>query len=69
MGEQTKEVKDRKGKSQQHQGEDVTKGTVDAVEKGRKLKEGIDKILDTIDEVLEENAAEFTKNYVQKGGE
>ena len=69
MGEQTKEVKDRKGKSQQHQGEDVTKGTVSAVEKGKKIKENIDKILDTIDEVLEENAAEFTKNYVQKGGE
>ncbi|HYJ23709.1 MAG TPA: ubiquitin-like protein Pup, partial [Acidimicrobiia bacterium] len=25
--------------------------------------------LDEIDEVLEENAEEFVKNYVQKGGE
>lgn len=39
------------------------------VEKGKELKEGIDKIIDTIDGVLEENAEEFVKNYVQKGGE
>ena len=31
--------------------------------------EEIDDLLDEIDEVLEENAAEFVKNYVQKGGE
>ena len=29
----------------------------------------IDDLLDEIDEVLEENAEEFVKNYVQKGGE
>jgi ubiquitin-like protein Pup len=33
------------------------------------MKENIDKLLDEIDEVLEENAEEFVKNYVQKGGE
>jgi len=31
--------------------------------------EEIDDLLDEIDEVLEENAEEFVKNYVQKGGE
>ncbi|GBD83722.1 prokaryotic ubiquitin-like protein Pup [bacterium BMS3Abin02] len=31
--------------------------------------EEIDGLLDEIDEVLEENAEEFVKNYVQKGGE
>jgi ubiquitin-like protein Pup len=31
--------------------------------------EGLDDLLDEIDEVLEENAEEFVKNYVQKGGE
>ena len=35
------------------------------VETGQRLKEEIDEI----DKVLEENAAEFVKNYVQKGGE
>jgi ubiquitin-like protein Pup len=39
------------------------------VEKGKQMKENIDKLLDEIDSVLEENAEEFVKNYVQKGGE
>lgn len=30
---------------------------------------GIDALLDEIDDVLEENAEEFVKQYVQKGGE
>ena len=29
----------------------------------------LDDLLDEIDSVLEENAEEFVKNYVQKGGE
>lgn len=33
------------------------------------LKGEMDDILDEIDEVLEENAEEFIKSYVQKGGE
>ena len=37
--------------------------------KGEKLKEEMDDILDEIDSVLEENAEEFIKSYVQKGGE
>ncbi len=36
---------------------------------GKKLQEDTDALVDEIDEVLEENAAEFVKNYVQKGGE
>ena len=31
--------------------------------------EELDDLLDEIDGVLEENAEEFVKNYVQKGGE
>jgi ubiquitin-like protein Pup len=38
-------------------------------ETGKKIKEDIDKLVDEIDNVLEENAEEFVKNYVQKGGE
>lgn len=41
----------------------------EVIEKGKKIKENIDNLLDEIDEVLEENAEEFVKNYVQKGGE
>ncbi len=36
---------------------------------GEKLKAELDDLLDEIDEVLEENAEEFVRNYVQKGGE
>ena len=38
-------------------------------ETGQRLKEEMDDLVDEIDKVLEENAAEFVKNYVQKGGE
>jgi prokaryotic ubiquitin-like protein Pup len=41
----------------------------EAQTKGKRLKEDMDKLLDEIDSVLEENAEEFIKNYVQKGGE
>jgi ubiquitin-like protein Pup len=37
--------------------------------KGDQLKADLDDLLDEIDEVLEENAEEFVRNYVQKGGE
>jgi ubiquitin-like protein Pup len=36
---------------------------------GEKLKADIDDLLDEIDEVLEDNAEEFVRSYVQKGGE
>ncbi len=38
-------------------------------ERGERLKAEIDDLLDEIDEVLEDNAEEFVRNYVQKGGE
>ncbi|WP_208028596.1 ubiquitin-like protein Pup [Rhabdothermincola sediminis] len=38
-------------------------------ERGEKLKAELDELLDEIDDVLETNAEEFVKSYVQKGGE
>lgn len=38
-------------------------------QQGEDITERIDDLLDEIDTVLEENAEEFVKNYVQKGGE
>jgi prokaryotic ubiquitin-like protein Pup len=38
-------------------------------ERGEKLKAELDELLDEIDEVLEDNAEEFVRNYVQKGGQ
>ena len=40
-----------------------------STERGEKLKAEIDDLLDEIDEVLEDNAEEFVRNYVQKGGQ
>jgi ubiquitin-like protein Pup len=37
--------------------------------KGQELKDEMDEIIDEIDSVLEQNAEEFVKSYVQKGGE
>lgn len=44
-------------------------GQIQTNPKGEKLKEEMDGILDEIDSVLEENAEEFIKSYVQKGGQ
>ena len=38
-------------------------------EKGEQLKAELDDLLDEIDEVLETNAEDFVRSFVQKGGE
>ena len=38
-------------------------------ETGEKIKAELDDLLDEIDEVLETNAEDFVKSYVQKGGQ
>jgi len=40
-----------------------------ATESGEKLKAELDDLLDEIDGVLETNAEDFVKSYVQKGGQ
>lgn len=37
--------------------------------KGEDIKAELDDLLDEIDEVLEENAEDFVRSYVQKGGQ
>ena len=44
-------------------------GQTETSKKGEELKGEMDDILDEIDSVLEENAEESVKSYVQKGGE
>lgn len=43
--------------------------TTSATENKEALDADVDSILDEIDEVLEENAEDFVKSFVQKGGQ
>jgi ubiquitin-like protein Pup len=59
---------------QKHGGGDGDDDDVDAAvaagqERREKLGDETDAILDEIDDVLEENAEDFVRAYVQKGGE
>ena len=49
--------------------EETVEETPAASPQGEKLKAELDDLLDEIDEVLETNAEDFVKSYVQKGGE
>jgi ubiquitin-like protein Pup len=50
--------------------EPVESAPADAVsERKEKLDDDVDAILDEIDEVLESNAEEFVRGFVQKGGQ
>ncbi len=42
---------------------------VAASKQGEKIKAELDDLLDEIDSVLEDNAEEFVKSYIQKGGQ
>ncbi|MFP5069980.1 ubiquitin-like protein Pup [Pseudonocardia nantongensis] len=54
------------GDGDDESGED---GSGSGQERREKLGEDVDTILDEIDDVLEENAEDFVRSYVQKGGE
>jgi ubiquitin-like protein Pup len=43
--------------------------TPPSTEAGEKIKAELDELLDEIDDVLETNADDFVKAYIQKGGE
>jgi ubiquitin-like protein Pup len=59
----------RQDSRREPQGKEELKANPKIVEAGKKIKEGIDSLVDEIDDVLETNAEEFVKNYVQKGGQ
>jgi ubiquitin-like protein Pup len=62
--------RERKQKPAPKEREEVVESDVAAAsERGEKLKEDIDDLLDEIDSVLEDNAEEFVRSYVQKGGQ
>ena len=41
----------------------------DVAERHKEMTEDVDSLLDEIDEVLESNAEDFVKSFIQKGGE
>jgi ubiquitin-like protein Pup len=57
-------------KKQSPRREEVVEDEVEAdTKRGEDIKAELDDLLDEIDEVLEENAEEFVRSYVQKGGQ
>ncbi|GIH48028.1 MULTISPECIES: ubiquitin-like protein Pup [Microbispora] len=67
----TKETGGQKqtGRQEQEVEEVEAQASPDVQERHEKLTDDVDAILDEIDEVLEENAEEFVRSYVQKGGQ
>ncbi len=61
--------REQKRKPAPQKRDDEVEETTAAAAPGQKIKEELDDLLDEIDEVLEGNAEEFVKSYVQKGGE
>ena len=49
--------------------EEVVEANTDVAERHEKLTEDVDAILDEIDDVLESNAEDFVRAFVQKGGQ
>ena len=63
----TERARKQKTSVERNKTDEVVETRVSA--KGEKLKADLDDLLDEIDEVLETNAEDFVKSYVQKGGQ
>jgi ubiquitin-like protein Pup len=59
----------QKQRSTPAQTPEVTEEVEPTNESGEKVKADLDDLLDEIDDVLETNAEDFVRSYVQKGGE
>ena len=67
-------TKDTGGQSRQNRQQDevdevAAEESTDVQERVGKLTDDVDALLDEIDDVLEENAEDFVRSYVQKGGQ
>ena len=61
--------REQKKKQAPTKSDEVVEDVPATSESGDKIKGELDDLLDEIDEVLESNAEEFVKGYIQKGGE
>jgi len=59
----------RKSAPAREEQEEAVQDAPATTETGEKIKAELDDLIDEIDEVLETNAEDFVKAYVQKGGE
>lgn len=65
MPEREQKQRHTAGSDEEVEIDEVPRGS----ESGEKLKAELDDLLDEIDDVLETNAEDFVKGYVQKGGQ
>ncbi|MBW3557050.1 MAG: ubiquitin-like protein Pup [Actinobacteria bacterium] len=65
MAEREQKKKPAPARTEEVVEDDVAAGSP----QGEKLKAELDELLDEIDEVLEDNAEDFVRSYVQKGGQ
>ncbi|AAZ55826.1 ubiquitin-like protein Pup [Thermobifida fusca] len=65
----TKETGGQKHATRRNQEVEEIEVTTETSVRNEKLAEDVDDILDEIDEVLESNAEDFVRQFVQKGGE
>jgi prokaryotic ubiquitin-like protein Pup len=63
------EREQKKKKQAPTKSDEVVEDVPTKSESGEKIKAELDDLLDEIDEVLEVNAEDFVKSYVQKGGQ
>lgn len=66
-GQESQEQRSSAPRSPQEQS--GAEDTAAAAERKEQLDEDVDALLDEIDDVLEENAEEFVRGFVQKGGQ
>ena len=67
--EKPRSSRDKHTSDDQAEAAEVAEGTTGPTETKSALNDDIDAILDEIDDVLEENAEEFVRGFVQKGGQ
>ena len=61
--------REQKKKPAPRESDEVVEDVPASSESGEKLKAELDDLLDEIDDVLETNAEDFVKSYIQKGGQ
>jgi ubiquitin-like protein Pup len=64
-----RELRKKPAPQRREETEEVVEDEATESESGTKIKAELDELLDEIDDVLETNAEEFVKSYIQKGGE